>query len=71
MSDYRIKNTANVGKSYEGGNGKRIYFGPGEEKELSSLPPSVEEQDYEAAAGWEIELVRESKIEDIEHKGGE
>jgi len=55
MTKYRIKNTAKIGKSYEAGNGKRMSFEPGEEKELGTLPPEVD--DIENASGWEINEV--------------
>jgi len=64
---YSIKNTSSVGKSYEAGNGKRIHFEPGEEKELGTLPPEVENVDEEVA-GWRVESVEEAKPSEDEEE---
>lgn len=71
MTEYKIKNTARVGKSYMGGNGERIEFRRGQEKTLKTLPPGVDEVPY-SGAGWRIEEVdnEPSKPED-EDNGGE
>jgi len=71
MTDYDIKNTARVGKSYVGDNGERIEFEPGQVKELKSLPPEVDDVPYNGA-GWRIESAdnENSKSEDTV-EGGE
>ena len=70
MMPTSITNTASVGKSYEADNGKRIHFEPGEEKEVESLPPSVDADTMEAP-GWKIEEENGPKPETEDENGGE
>lgn len=70
MPLYKITNTGRATKTYAAGNGKRIKFEAGEQKELGTLPPEVESADEEVP-GWKIEAEENSKSVDEEDNGGE
>lgn len=67
---YVVKNTSSSGKSYDAGDGNRIHFEPGEEKEVDEKPPEVEDlrKNY---SGWDVEKEQKSKSGEDEEEVNE
>jgi len=61
---YKVTNLHSVRRSYKAGNGQYVAFGPGEQKQVETRPPSIENL-------WSVEEVEESGKTTESKDGGE